>query len=194
MGAPSGLRAATIALIVAVGAAPVAAEPPLPLAWQAQEGSAEPGRTPGSFVLATDGSAALFSTALLLATEDVDLPFQLDVTWRRLGPEAGRSLHVQVLGGVVLVKTGVVGLFAYDEAAFAATGWIPVPGLRSHDEHAVRVVQTARQVTLALDGIEVARWPLIAPHPRGRVGVGGKGARGYRSRIFVRSLAVRPAP
>lgn len=181
-----------LALVTASGS--VAAEPPaLALRWEANRGTLQPGRIAGSFVLGTDASPGRFSEALALASAEVDLPYRLDVTWRRLGPEAGRSLHVQVVGGVVLIRTGMVGLYAYDEAAFAASGWTPVPSLRSHARHRVTVTQDAHAVAVAVDGVAVARWPLAAARPRGRVGVGGKGARGYRSRIFVEAVTVRPA-
>ena len=66
-----------------------------------------------------------------------------------------------------------------------------MPGLRAHDEHRVSVVQDAREVALSIDGAEVKRFAFAAARERGRVGVGFKGASGNRSRLWVRSIAVR---
>ena len=184
-----------LALLAAV--ASLAAAPPLragpaarKLTWDLARGALQPSLAAGGFLLATDASPSRFSDGELVASEPVALPYRLDVTWRRLGPEAGRSLHVAVIGGVVLIKTGAVAFYAFDEARFAADGWTPVPGLRTHDEHRVSVVQDVRTVALTVDGAEVKRFAFAAARGQGRVGVGFKGASGNRSRLFVRALAV----
>jgi hypothetical protein len=121
------------------------------------------------------------------------LPYALDVTWRRLGPEAGRSMHITVGGGVVLIKDRKVALYAYDEALFEAQGWTPIPGYRSHDRHTVTVTQDHRQVAVAVDGVPAARFPLALAADEAVIGVGFKGATGFRSRIYVEDVVVRPA-
>ena len=48
----------------------------------------------------------------LISVEEVALPYRFTVTWRRLGVEAGRSMHVLVAGGVVLIKAGAINFYA----------------------------------------------------------------------------------
>jgi len=163
----------------------------LAMAWVATRGAMEPGRMPGSFWLATEAVPGRFSNGEVMSTEAVELPYRIDVVWRRIGPEGGRSMHVTVAGAVILVQTGRVGVYAFDEVALEARGWTPVPALRTHDEHMVSVIQDAREVTILVEGKEVARYPVVVTRPSTKVGVGMKGAKGFRSTIYVRSIAVR---
>lgn len=159
-------------------------------AWRTSRGDSTPGREAGSFVLFTDAAPGRFSEGAVVSTEPVRLPFRIDVTWRRLGPEAGRSMHVTVAGGVVLIKSGKLALYGYDEGAFARAGWRASPA-QAHDEHRISVVQTRSEVVVTIDGTEAARFPFVVAMETAPVGVGMKGATGHRSAIFVRALAVR---
>lgn len=163
---------------------------PMP-GWVAVRGTLAPARLPGSYVLTGDAAPARYSDGELVSEAAVPLPYRLDVVWRRLGPEGGRSMHVQVVGGVVLIKTGKISFYAYDDTAFAATGWLPLPGVSTHDEHAVSVSQDRRQVVVVIDGKETARFPLAVNRDAGKVGVGMKGASGFRTSIYLRSIDVR---
>jgi hypothetical protein len=163
----------------------------LVMAWVATRGAMEPGRTPGSFWLATEAVPGRFSNGEVMSTEAVELPYRIDVRWRRIGPEGGRSMHVTVAGAVILVQTGRVGVYAFDEVALEAHGWTPVPQLRTHEEHTISVLQDAREVTILVEGKEVARYPVVVKRATTKVGVGMKGAKGFRSTIYVRSIAVR---
>jgi hypothetical protein len=158
--------------------------------WHAQNGSIEPGRLPGSFVIASNAAPGRYSEATVLADQPAPLPYQFAVTWRRLGPEAGRSMHVIVAGGVVLLKGGKILLYAYDDAAFASAGWQDVPGYAEHDEHRVVVVQDAQRVVVTVDGKPAATFALAVHRTTARVGVGMKSAPGLRSEIYVHDLAV----
>jgi hypothetical protein len=162
-----------------------------PPGWTVARGSLQQGKEDGSFILFTDASPSRFSDGELVSPGVLALPLELDVTVRRLGPEAGRSLHFGVVGGVVLIKGGALSLWAYNDPHFSLEGWIPVPGLRTHDEHRVRVVQTQSEVTVFLDGVELRRYRMSAGRPRGRVAIGFKGASGNRSSLLVRRLSVR---
>lgn len=166
----------------------------LAMTWVATRGALEPGRAPGSFWVTTAPVPGRFTSGDAMSTADVHLPFQLDVRWRRLGPDAGRSLHVIIAGGVLLVQSGQVALYTYDEAALAARGWTAVPGLDTHREHVVGVHQDAREVRVSIDGVEVLRQPLITARAATKVGVGLKGAGGYRSALLVTSIAVTELP
>jgi hypothetical protein len=161
------------------------------MTWIATRGAMEPGRTPGSFWLTTEAVPGRFSNGEVMSTEPVELPYRIDVRWRRIGPEGGRSMHVTVAGAVILIQSGRVGVYAFDEVALEAQGWTPVPELRTHDEHTISVIQDAREVTILVEGKEVARYPVVVTRRSTKVGVGMKGAKGYRSRIYVRSIAVR---
>lgn len=162
----------------------------LVVTWIATRGALEPGRVAGSFWLTTNAVPGRFSDGEVMSQEEVALPYRLDVRWRRIGPEGGRSLHVTVAGAVVLVQSGRVALYTYDEAALTARGWTDVPSLATHAEHAVSVTQDAREVAVAIDGREVLRQPVPVTRPRTQVGVGMKGASGFRSSLYVRSIAV----
>jgi hypothetical protein len=146
---------------------------------------------PGGFILFTDASPSRFSDGELVSPDLLGLPLELDVTVRRLGPEAGRSLHFGVVGGVVLLKGGALSLWAYNDPNSSLEGWIPVPGLRTHDEHRVRVVQTTAEVTVFLDEVELKRYRMSSGRTRGRVAIGFKGASGNRSALHVQRLSVR---
>lgn len=162
--------------------------------WTVIRGTIQAGRGCGRYVLATDAAAARFSSVEVTWRAEVTLPYQARVSWRRLGPEGGRSLSVVILGAVVLIKDGAVALYPWDEAAFAAHGWEPVDGLRTHDEHAVEVTQTSTEVVVRLDGAVVASWALAVSNARGRVGLAAKGASGHRSKVSIRDFAVAPLP
>ncbi len=184
----SGVRSGLCALLCAC---PLAARADAPPGWTVARGTLQQGLAPGSFILFTDASPSRFSDGELVSPDLVTLPLELEVTLRRLGPEAGRSLHLGVVGGVVLFKGGAFSLWAYNDPHYSLEGWIPVPGFRAHDEHRVRVVQTRSEVTVILDGVELKRYLMSAGRPRGRVGVGFKGASGNRSALFVQRLSVR---
>jgi hypothetical protein len=179
---------ATATLAVLAIAAPAHADE---LGYHMTRGTLQPGVQHGSFVLTTDAAPGRFSDSELIFDREVSLPYRLDVSWRRLGPEAGRSLHVVVAGGVVLIKTGKVALYAYDEVKFSADGWTSVPALVTHREQAIAVVQDRHRVVVSLDGKEIASFAHEVPATRSFVGIGMKGATGYRSGVYVRSLAVR---
>ncbi len=173
-------------LVIAVLATTANASP-----WKPQRGTLEPGRAPGSFVLTSDAAPGRYSEAAMITTEPVALPYTLSATWRRLGPEAGRSMHVFVAGGVVLIKTGAIAFYAYDDASFAQGDWKPIVGHTVKSEHAIEVHQDAHRVTVAMDGAEVARYDLEVVRPNAHVGFGMKAAPSMRSAIFVRDIVVR---
>ena len=179
--------------VIVVSAALAASADPAarPLTWTATRGSVQPGLLPGSLVLATDAAPGRYSEGSVAAPLPVSIPFQLDATLRRLGPEAGRSLHLGILGGIVLIKTGAVSLWGFSDSKYNFEGWSPLPGMRTNDEHRFTVLQDERTVVLSVDGVEVKRFSLVAARKRGPVGIGFKGASGLRSRLYVRSLSVR---
>ena len=168
-----------------------AARAEAPPGWTVARGSLQRGQEPGSFLLFTDASPSRFSDGELVSPSLLKLPLELEVTLRRLGPEAGRSLHLGVLGGVVLLKSGALSLWSFNDANVSLEGWIPVPGLRTHDEHRVRVVQTSSEVVISIDGAEVKRYRMSPGRSRGRVGVGFKGASGSRSMLRISRLSAR---
>jgi len=173
------------ALILVAALATVANASP----WKTTRGTLEAGRAPGSFVLTTDAAPGRYSEAGMITTEPVALPFTLSAKWRRLGPEAGRSMHVLVAGGVVLIKTGAIAFYAYDDASFAQGDWKPIAVKTVATEHAISVHQDAHRVTVTLDGAEVARYDLEVARPTAHVGFGMKGAPSMRSAIVVRDVA-----
>jgi hypothetical protein len=164
---------------------------PEKIAWELARGSLQRGLLPSSFVLATDASPSRFSDGEMVSSRNVALPYRLEVAWRRLGPESGRSLHVSVVGGIVLVKSGAVALWSFsDTSRFAKEGWTRVPGMRTNDAHAIAVEQDQRTISVSIDGVLIKQFGMRAARGEGRVGVGLKGASGHRTRLYVRSLEV----
>jgi hypothetical protein len=191
------MRAAILlatAMVTASAGAAVAepATSPPSLTWKATRGTVARGRLPGSFMLASDAVPGRYSTGELISVEEVPLPYRFTITWRRTGVEAGRSMHVLVVGGIVLIKHGAINFYPYDDAAFSSTEWQPLPGHRAHAEQQVVVVQDARAVTVSIDGREVARYPLAVTRPAAHVGVGMKAAPGHRSKLYLKTLVVEP--
>jgi hypothetical protein len=159
-------------------------------AFAATRGTMEQAKAPGSFFLATEAAPGRFSDGEVIANDAVSIPFRIDVVWRRLGPEAGRSMHVTVADAVVLIKSGKIALYAFDEAKLAEAGWIALPGYDTHQEHAVSVTQTASEIAVTIDGKPAAKFALATARTQIRPGVGMKGAPGFRTLIYVRAMSV----
>ena len=160
--------------------------------WKATRGTLAPGRAEGSFVLSSDGAPGRYSEAGMITVEPVALPYSLQASWRRLGPEAGRSMHVLVAGGVVLIKDGSIAFYAYDATAFAQGDWKPLAGHAAQAEHAIKVTQDKQRVQVFLDGAQVAKYDLPVARDTAHVGFGMKAAPGYRSAIYVRDIVIGP--
>jgi hypothetical protein len=109
------------------------------------------------------------------------------VTWQRLGSDEGESLSLGLRGGYLLLRRGAYGFYAFSETAFA---WQALPGFSTHRESTVRVEQRAKEILLWVDGAKVGVLPFEAPAGSGPVGLGMKGASGYRSRMVFRDLSV----
>ena len=158
--------------------------------WKTTRGTLEPGRAPNSFFLTSDGAPGRYSEAGMITAEPIALPYSISATWRRVGPEAGRSMHVFVAGGVVLIKAGAIAFYAYDDAAFAQGDWKDIPGHLAQAEHVVKVTQDAKTVLVFLDGTEVAHYDLAVARTTASIGFGMKSAPGYRSAIYLRNITV----
>lgn len=181
--------AALVAVAATAAIAPATAEPEA-TRWKVTRGTVAPGAIAGSYLLASDGAPGRYSVGELISVDEVALPYRFTVTWRRLGVEAGRSMHVLVAGGVVLIKAGAINFWAYDDAAFASAAWQPLAGHAAQNEHTVVVDQDAGAVVVTIDGAPAARFPLTVARARAHVGVGMKAAPGARSKIYLRSLIV----
>ncbi len=173
------------ALVVVCALAEAASASP----WRAARGTLEPGRLEGSYLLSSDAAPGRYSEATMIATDPVALPYTVTATWRRLGPEAGRSMHVLVGGGIVLIKSKSIAFYAYDDAAFAQGDWRPIAA-ETHAEHVVSVHQDANRVTVNVDGSEVAHYDLAVARDTVHVGFGMKSAPGLRSAIYVRAISI----
>jgi len=160
--------------------------------WKATRGTLEPGALEGTFLLTSDAVPGRYSEAEMITTEAVALPYKLTVTWRRLGSESGRSMHVLVAGGVVLIKSGAIAFYAYDDAAFAQGDWRPIAGYSTLAEHVVRVIQDKQRLTVFADGTEVAHFDFEVARASAHVGVGMKSAPSLRSAIYLRAITVSP--
>jgi hypothetical protein len=178
-----------IAMAVATGAA---ADDGGAIRWKATRGTVAAGKLPGSRILASDAAPGRYSVGELITADEIALPYRFTIAWRRTGVEAGRSMHVLVAGGVVLIKQGAINFYAYDDAAFASTAWQPLAGHAAQDEHTVVVTQDAREVVVTVDGAPAARYSLAVTRARAHLGVGMKAAPGHRSKLYLRSLAVEP--
>jgi hypothetical protein len=158
--------------------------------WTVRRGSLQPGIACGSFVAATDATNAAFSYAQLYRAEPISVPFDLSVTWRRLGPEA-RTMEIPILGAIVFVGEERCALWInHDDVSFDRDGWRPLPGYRTHDEHRVSVRQTAERVVLSVDGREVSTWSFTTSQKSGLVGLSFKGATGHRAFVAFRDVRI----
>ncbi len=157
--------------------------------WKSSRGMIAPGRLEGSYLLSSDAAPGRYSEAGMITAEPVALPYTITASWRRLGPEAGRSMHVLVAGGVVLIKSGAIAFYAYDDAAFAQGDWRPITA-QTQSEHVVSVHQDHQRVTVTLDGAEVGHYDLAVSRETAHIGFGMKSAPGLRSSIYVRAIAI----
>lgn len=158
--------------------------------WKTTRGTLAAGRLAGSWILSSDAAPGRYSEAGIITTEPVALPYKLEASWRRLGPEAGRSMHVLVAGGVVLIKSGAIAFYAYDDAAFAQGDWRPIAGHQAQAQHALVIEQDKHRVIVKLDGTEVGRYDLVTSRDRANIGFGMKSAPGLRSSIYVHSIKI----
>lgn len=185
------MRRASVVLAMLGAATAAGADAPAG-GWRLTQGTLAPGREPGSFLLASDAAPGRYSVGEMISREPVAVPFRFSLRWRRLGPEAGRSLHVLVGGGVVLIRSGKVSYYAYDDTAYGDGAWTALPGHRAQDEQSIEVAQDAREVVVTIDGRVAARYPQVIARASTHIGVGMKSAPGFRSKIYVRDLDVRP--
>jgi hypothetical protein len=158
--------------------------------WKAGRGTLEPGRAPSSYILTSDSAPGRYSEGSMISVEPVALPYTITAIWRRLGPEPGRSMHVHVAGGVVLIKQGAIAFYAYDDAAFAQGDWRPLPGHNANAEHMITVHQDKQGISVKLDGVEAVHYDLPVTRDTTHVGFGMKSAPGYRSAIYLRDVNV----
>lgn len=190
-----GPRLAPLAVVAAVVLAvpPAGAEgggcPESVTSFRAVHGSIAPGLACGTFIVTTDGWSGPFSRARIEVEKPVIVPFAVQVTWQRLGGDGGESLALVLRGGDLLLRRGEYGFYSFSEASFA---WRPLPGFSTHRESTVRVEQRAREIVLWVDGVRAGAVPFEAPAGSGHVGLGVKGASGYRSRMVFRDFSVTP--
>ncbi len=178
------MRGAAIAIALVLALAGAARAEP---AWRATRGTLELGRAEGAYILTTDAAPGRYSEATMIAVAPVALPYQLSATIRRLGPEGGRSIHLLVAGGIVLIKSGAIAFYPYDDNSFASTGWTPIAGYVAHDEHVLAVAQDRHAIEVSIDGRKVATFA-IAVERVDAIGFGVKGAPSMRSALYLRDL------
>lgn len=174
-----------------VAAPPLVAEPgrcDATDAWDAVQGDLQPGRACGTMVAATNGASIAYSFGQLTWKRPVTVPYRVTVTWRRLGTDT-RTLEVQLIGAVVLFGNDEVALWI-DDPTFEADGWHPVARYRPRDLHTIEVVQRSSEVTVAIDGRVVRRWPVRAERRQGKVGLAFKGQRGAREKVWLGAATV----
>jgi hypothetical protein len=152
-------------------------------------GALAPGLACGSFIATTDAWNGPFSRAEFVHDPPVSTPFAVQVTWQRLGPDAGESLSIVLPQGYLLLRRGQFGFYAYSESGFR---WLDLPGFSPHRESTVRVEQRPQDITLWVDGQRAGVIPFVAGRTVGTVGIGFKGAPGYRSRMRFRDFSVTP--
>lgn len=181
-----------VALALALAAGPAGADGACPesvAAFRVIEGSIAPALTCGTFLVATDGWSGPFSRADIEYDKSFAAPFAVQVTWQRLGSDEGESLSLTLRGGYFLLRRGAYGFYAFSETAFA---WHDLPGFSTQRESTVRVEQRPREIVLWVDGVLAGAVPFDAPLGSGNVGLGFKGASGYRSRMVFRDFSVTP--
>ena len=58
--------------------------------WDVSRGSLRPAGACGAYLAATDATPGSFSYLELLYRKPLHAPLDVEVTWRRIGPEAGK--------------------------------------------------------------------------------------------------------
>jgi hypothetical protein len=157
--------------------------------FRALSGSIVPALACGTFLVATDAWSGPFSRAEIQYDRAFAVPFAAQVTWQRLGSDGGESLSLMLRGGYLLLRRGEYGFYAFSETAFA---WHALPGFSTHRENTVRAEQRTREIVLWVDGVRAGALPFEAPAGSGPVGLGFKGASGYRSRMVFRDFSATP--
>jgi hypothetical protein len=155
--------------------------------WVANRGSLAPGLACGSFIGATDAWSGPFSRGEFLREQPVSAPFSMQVTSQRLGPDGDMSLSLFLRGGIVLLKRGAYGFYAFSESAFQ---WHDLPGFSPQRESTVKVEQREHEIAVWIDGARAFVLPFAAPRSPGAVGIGMKGERGHRSRMRFRDFSL----
>ena len=187
------MRGLPLAILVVLGAPLHATEAGCSddaTSWMVGRGELLPGGACGSFLLTTDAEDHAESLGDVRWKQPVDLPYELEVRWRRLDPAGGRTMWLTLVGGDLLFKTGAIGWYV-SPAQFRQSGFRRIAGLSSHDEHRFAIRQTAELVELRIDGKLSARIPFRPGKRRSRVGIGFNGARGYRSSLRFADFVVR---
>jgi len=160
-----------------------------PLAdWRVDSGELRRGAQCGTLMGTTDGAMNTYSYAQFTRRASVELPFEVEVTWRSLtnhGP-----LELNILGSIVLLNAERCGLFFTDESF----DWVSLPGYKTQQEHTVLVRQDAKEVTLFVDGTKAHTWSFAASNKRGQIAIAMKGPRGNRARMLFRDVQVRALP
>lgn len=185
---PARVMAAAMALsaTLVTGAAPAEPCAMSAASFQVVNGALSEGLACGTFFLATDGWSGPFSRGDVSYAKPVAVPFAMEVTWQRLGSDGGESLSLGLRGGILLLRRGEYGFYAFSQSF----QWNPLPGFSTLRESTVRVEQRAKEIVLFVDGRRVGVLPFVAPAGSGEVGVGLKGMSGYRSRMRFRDFSV----
>jgi len=160
--------------------------------WEVARGRLFAAESCGAFYATATPLQSTFAYGDFGYRTSVRLPFDMGVTWRRLGPDSHRPLELRILGGLLLFKDGAYGLYLHDDARFQGKdGWRELAGFRTHDVHTVLVHQTEASVSLTIDGKLVDLWSYRSPIKTGRVGLAMKAAAGYQSLVWFKNF--RPA-
>jgi hypothetical protein len=157
--------------------------------WVVNRGSLAPGLACGSAVGATDAWSGPFSRCEFVREQPVSVPFAMEVTWQRLGPDGNMSLGLFVRGGILLLKQGAYGFYHYSESDFQ---WRDLPGFSPYRESTMKVEQREQDIALWIDGRRAFVIPFAAPRSPGLVGLGLKGERGHRSRMRFHGFSLTP--
>jgi hypothetical protein len=111
--------------------------------WEVRQGDLQPGRACGSYVAASNDATIAYSFGQVRWRRPVAIPYQVAVTWRRLGADT-QSIELELIDAVVLFTDDKVALWI-DDPSFALDGWHPLPGYRTRD----RVPRTRARVSVA---------------------------------------------
>jgi hypothetical protein len=158
--------------------------------WEIVRGTLTDAGACGAYLGATDGGNGSFSYGDFLYRRPMHPPLDVEVTWRRVGPESGKSLELRLLGALILLRDDEYGLYVWNEASFE---WRKLPGYKVHEEHRISAHQTATTLSFSVDGKPVDSWRLDMGGEH-RIGVAAKGARGYRSWFSFRDFRASSPP
>ena len=97
---------------IGVAAPGVAGACDLAALWEARQGSLEPLPDCRGFVATSDANVDIYSKAFFALRQPAHVPYEVSLTWRRLGPEVQKPLELWMSGVALLLSEERYGFWS----------------------------------------------------------------------------------